>query len=81
MIRTAERRLEYTRATRWGPILRTRAVTFVDSDSTTSGSARPDAEARRLCRIRLWSVPRLKDELDRVAALIACLDRHRTEHG
>ncbi len=74
MIRTAERRLEYTRLDEWAPILRTPGVTFVLLQYDQCERDVADAEARFGVHIARWRDLDLKDELDRVAALVSCLD-------
>jgi Flp pilus assembly protein TadD len=74
MIRTAERRLEYTRLDEWGPILRTRGVTFVLLQYDQCEREVADAEARFGVRIHRWRDVDLMNDFDRVAALMTNLD-------
>lgn len=74
MIRTAERRLEYTRLDEWGPILRTRGVSFVLLQYDQCEREVADAEARFGVRIHRWRDIDLMNDFERIAALMANLD-------
>lgn len=77
MIRTAERRLEYTRLDEWGPILRQAAdggLQFVLLQYDQCEREVTDAERRFGIRIHRWHDLDLMNDFDGVAALIANLD-------
>src|SRR5262249_37410829 len=74
MIRTAERRLEYTRLDEWGPIRRTRGITFVLLQYDQCEREVDDAEARFGVRIHRWRDIDLMNDFERISALMANLD-------
>ena len=77
MIRTSERRLEYTRLDEWAPIMRharngTIALVLLQYDECEREVV--EAEARFGVRIHRWPDLDLKDDFDGVAALLGALD-------
>ncbi len=77
MIRTAERRLEYTRLDEWGPILRQAAagaLQFVLLQYDQCEREVADAEQRFGIRIHRWRDLDLMNDFDGVAALTCALD-------
>jgi tetratricopeptide (TPR) repeat protein len=74
MIRTAERRLEYTRLDEWGAILRTAGITFVLLQYDQCEREVVDAEARFGIPVHRWRDLDLMNDFDRVAALMGALD-------
>lgn len=76
MIRTAERRLEYTRLDEWGPILcqADLGITFVLLQYDQCEREVADAERRFGITITRWHDLDLMNDLDNVAALTANLD-------
>ena len=76
MIRTAERRLEYTRLDEWGPILRhaDAGAQFVLLQYDQCEREVAEAERRFGIRIHRWHDLDLMNDFDNVAALITNLD-------
>ena len=73
-IRTAERRLEYTRLEEWQEILSTPGATFVNLQYDDCTSELLDAERQFGVRIHRWDWLDLMDDFDEVAALATALD-------
>jgi tetratricopeptide (TPR) repeat protein len=74
MIRTAERRLEYSRLDEWGGILTTPAVQFVVLQYDDCEREVLDAERRFGIAIHRWRDLDLKDDFENIAALMANLN-------
>ncbi|HEV7523583.1 MAG TPA: hypothetical protein VGP92_01375, partial [Acidimicrobiia bacterium] len=74
MIRTAERRLEYTRLDEWGDIFATPDVTWVNLQYDECTRELRDAEKRFGVQIHRWDWLDLMNDFDEVAALITALD-------
>jgi tetratricopeptide (TPR) repeat protein len=77
MIRTSERRLEYTRLDEWAPIMRHArdgAIRLVLLQYDECEREVVEAEARFGVRIHRWPDLDLKDDFDGVAALLRALD-------
>ncbi len=73
-IKTAERRLEYTRLDEWEPIFSVRGVTWVNLQYDNCASELQDAEQHFGVRIARWSWLDLMNDFEDVAALISALD-------
>ncbi len=73
-IKTAERRLEYTRIEDWGPIFAIKGATWVNLQYDKCESELLDAESRFGVRIARWSWLDLMNDFEDVAALISALD-------
>lgn len=74
MVRTAERRLEYTRLDEWGPILRAAGVQFVLLQYDQCEREVVEAERRFGITIHRWRDLDLMNDFDNVAALMRNLD-------
>ena len=74
MIRTAERRLEYSRLDEWGGILTVPGVQFVVLQYDDCEREVLDTERRFGISIHRWRDLDLKDDFDNIAALMANLD-------
>jgi tetratricopeptide (TPR) repeat protein len=73
-IRTAERRLEYTRLDEWGDIFATPGVTWVNLQYDDCSRELRDAEKRFGVQIQRWDWLDLMNDFDEVAALMTALD-------
>lgn len=74
MVRTAERRLEYSRLDEWGGILTVPGVQFVLLQYDDCEREVREAERRFAVAIHRWTDLDLKDDLENVAALMTNLD-------
>ena len=73
-VKTAERRLEYTRLEEWGEIFATPDVTWVNLQYDDCDRELHDAETRFGVHIARWDWLDLLNDFDEVAALISALD-------
>jgi len=73
-IRTAERRLEYTRLDQWGAVLGVPGVTWVNLQYDDCNRELHDAENHFGVRIHRWDWLDLMNDFDEVAALVSALD-------
>jgi tetratricopeptide (TPR) repeat protein len=73
-VKTAERRLEYTRLEEWGEIFDIPNVTWVNLQYDDCEHELHDAEERFGVRVHRWDFLDLMNDLDEVAALNSALD-------
>jgi tetratricopeptide (TPR) repeat protein len=73
-VKTAERRLEYTRLEEWGEIFAVPNVTWVNLQYDDCERELHDAEKRFNVRVHRWDWLDLMNDFDEVAALMTALD-------
>jgi len=73
-VKTAERRMEYTRLEEWGEIFAVPDVTWINLQYDNCERELHDAETRFGVRIARWDWLDLMNDLDEVAALTSALD-------
>jgi tetratricopeptide (TPR) repeat protein len=73
-LRTAERRIEYTRLDEWGDVFSVPGATWVNLQYDDCNRELHDAESRFGVRIHRWDWLDLMNDFDEVAALVRALD-------
>jgi hypothetical protein len=74
IVKTAERRLEYTQLREWGELFAVPGVTWVNLQYDDCERDLVAAERAFGVKIQRWSWLDLKDDFEEVAALMTCLD-------